>query len=737
MNPGFATVHQAAAGQLPLSLINNPCLDHWVSMAENGCVDVYTGKVELGQGIVTALAQIVADELLVDIAAVRMQPANTRYSPNESVTSGSLSIQHSGLSLRAVCAQIRLLFIQAVARKFHLDASMVTVINGEFVSNSRSYGTYWQIADGVDLHVAVTGFDAGTASGRRDYLGTSLRPIGLELKVSGQYPFIHDLTLPGMTHGRVLRPPSPYAVLGDLDLSEWQNSPGVVSIVRDGSLIGVIAEQEHIAERVVGQIARKAVWTEHDSLPLQSDLALWLRSGKCETTVLSRPSVHAKTPVAGAAGTFTGDFLKSFTKHASIGPSCAYAQAIADTGLKIWSHSQGIHNLKADLCLAFDRDAALVEIQHVPGSGCYGHNGADDVAYDAAWLCLHAHERPVRVQWSRSDELNWSPVGPAMSVRIEADVDENGGVLDWRHTVWGPGHSLRPGRAGTPTLLGSWYKESPHPALSAINAPLESGGGADRNLVPLYDFPCSALVCHRVVDCSLRTSALRALGAFGNVFAIESLIDDIAIGSGRDPLQYRLDNLRDERARSVLNAVAKLAAWHERHDGGRAGDVGMGIGFARYKTEGAYCAVVAKVKLTHEIRVEKLFIAVDVGEVINPDGVVQQIEGGAIQATSWALYEEAHFDRKGFIDGDWESYPIIKFSQVPDIEVEIMPGAGVAPVGAGEPSLGPTAAAIGNAVRDALGVRVRILPITPEAVIRAVDAQAAGIDNNVEFLRAM
>ncbi|MEO6985792.1 MAG: molybdopterin cofactor-binding domain-containing protein, partial [Paralcaligenes sp.] len=335
------------------------------------------------------------------------------------------------------------------------------------------------------------------------------------------------------------------------------------------------------------------------------------------------------------------------------------------------------------------------------------------------------------------DELNWSPVGPAMSVRIEADVDENGKVLDWRHTVWGPGHSLRPGRASTPTLLGSWYKEKPFPTVSSINAPLASGGGADRNLVPLYDFPCSALVCHRVVDCSLRTSALRALGAYGNVFAIESLIDDIAIESGRDPLQYRLDNLHDERARSVLRAVAKLASWHERPHSSAAGDTGMGMGFARYKTEGAYCAVIACVKLTHEIRVEKLFIAVDVGEVINPDGVVQQIEGGAIQATSWTLYEQAHFDRKGFVDGDWESYPIIRFSQVPDIVVEIMPGCGVTPVGAGEPSLGPTAAAIGNAVRDALGVRVRTLPISPEAVIRALDGQTAGIDKGVEFLKAM
>ncbi|GAB2891252.1 molybdopterin-dependent oxidoreductase [Paralcaligenes sp. KSB-10] len=721
MNNAFAPAHEVGAGQLPVSLKNNPYVDGWLSLARDGCIDAYTGKVELGQGIVTALAQIVADELLVDIASVRMVPASTQYSPDESITSGSLSVQHSGLSLRAVCAQTRNLFVQAAARKFNVVPSTVTVLNGEFVSGGRACGSYWQLAGEVDLHVRAEMPDAMLASTRRDYVGTNYRPFGLEQKTQGTYPFIHDLAMERMVHGRVLRPPSPYAVLGDLDLADWRSIPGIVGIVRNGSLIGVIAEQEYIAERVLRQIARAAVWAERDSLPSQRELSAWLRSRESETTVIERKPEHSGAVATYAEKWFSGDFLKPFIKHASIGPSCAYAQVTASTGLRVWSHSQGIHNLKTDLCAAFRMEPSRVEVQHVPGSGCYGHNGADDVAYDAAWLSLHADNRPVRVQWSRSDELNWSPLGSAMSVRIEADVDENAKVVEWRHTVWGPGHSLRPGRAATPTLLGSWYAEDAFPALSSINAPQSSGGGADRNIVPLYDFPHCALICHRALDISLRSSALRALGAFGNVFAIESMVDDIALAYGRDPLQYRLDNLSDPRAIAVLVKAAGLAGWNFDPERINDDDTGMGIGFARYKTGGAYCAVIAKVNVTHEIRVESLFIAVDVGEVINPEGVIQQIEGGAIQATSWTLYEQARFDAKGLVDGDWETYPIIRFSQVPDVIVEILPGAGRPPVGAGEPSLGPTAAAIGNAVRAALGVRVRNLPISPDEVVRAME----------------
>ncbi|WP_158215428.1 xanthine dehydrogenase family protein molybdopterin-binding subunit [Candidimonas nitroreducens] len=740
MCSAFAVAHEPKAGELPVSLRANPYLDAWLGFAADGRVDVYTGKVELGQGIVTALAQIAADELQVDLAAIRMHAATTGRGPNESMTSGSLSVQHSGLALRAACAYARVLCLRAVARECGRDPASVSLRDGRFICAGRDCGGYGQLARRIDLHVPVELVGPEWMSTRRAYVGVSSKPIGLQQKVEGAYPYIHDMVLDGMVHGRVLRPPAPGAVLGPLDLAAWRAQPGVLAVVRDGSLLGVVAEQEYLAERVLGRIAAAADWSRQPALPPQARLDSWLREQPCRTVRWSRrPGAAAveqgagHAPAASARGAaasgprpapgpgtrlYAGDFFKPYIKHASIGPSCAWALTRDDGSMQVWSHTQGIHNLKADLCLALGVDTGRLEVTHVPGSGCYGHNGADDAAYDAAWLSRHVPGRPLKLQWSRADELNWSPMGPAMAMRIEAEVDENARVLDWRHTVWGPGHSLRPGRADTPTLLGSWYTARPSPARPAVNAPAAAGGGADRNIVPLYDFPCSALVCHRVDGLPLRASAQRALGAFGNVYAIEAMVDDIALAHGLDPLQFRLDNLSDPRAAAVLRKACEMARWHER--GQAAPDTGLGLGFARYKTQGAYCAVVARVEVTHELRVRHLYIAVDVGEVINPEGVVQQIEGGAIQATSWALYEEAHFDAYGLVDGDWESYPILRFSQVPEVSVEILPGNGHPPVGAGEPSLGPAAAAIGNALRAALGVRVRSLPLTPDAIARAI-----------------
>jgi CO/xanthine dehydrogenase Mo-binding subunit len=744
VSSAFAVAHEPVAGELPVSLKANRYLDSWLGFAADGQVDVYTGKVELGQGIVTALAQIAADELQVSLAAIRMHAATTGRGPNESMTSGSLSVQHSGLALRAACAHARVLFMRAVARDCGRDPASVSLRDGRFVCAGQDRGGYGQLAGRVDLHVPVELMAPKWMSTRRDYVGSSARPMGLEQKVEGSYSYIHDMVFEGMAYGRVLRPPSPGAVLGRLDLAAWRAQPGVLAVARDGSLLGVVAEQEYIAERVLRQIAAAADWSRAPLLPPQAGLEQWLRAQPCKTvrwsraagssTVVEQDSPHARAlhdgPASGGprpvrkpgATLYSGDFFKPYIKHASIGPSCAWAWTRDDGSMQVWSHTQGIHNLKADLCLALGVDAARLEVMHVPGSGCYGHNGADDAAYDAVWLSRQMPGRPVKLQWSRADELNWSPMGPPMAMRIEAEVGADARVLDWRHTVWGPGHSLRPGRADTPTLLGSWYTEQPFPARAAVNAPPASGGGADRNLVPLYDFPCSELACHRVDGLPLRASAQRALGAFGNVFAIEAMIDDIALACGRDPLQFRLDNVNDPRAAAVLSKACEMAGWHARGDA--APDTGLGLGFARYKTHGAYCAVVARVEVTHEVCVRHLYIAVDVGEVINPEGVIQQIEGGAIQATSWALFEEAHFDAYGLVDGDWETYPILRFSQVPGVSVEILPGAGHPPVGAGEPSLGPTAAAIGNALRVALGVRVRSLPLTPEAITRAIQGEA-------------
>jgi CO/xanthine dehydrogenase Mo-binding subunit len=362
-----------------------------------------------------------------------------------------------------------------------------------------------------------------------------------------------------------------------------------------------------------------------------------------------------------------------------------------------------------------------VVVRHVQGAGCYGHNGADDVAFDAAWLARACPKRPVRVQWSRADELGWSPLGPAMAIELEAEVDSAGRVLTWRHESWSPGHGLRPGRGATPTLLGAWYLAQPFERVAASDAPPAVGGGGDRNADPLYAFAARTVVCRRVLDVPMRTSALRALGAFANVFAIESFMDELAFQAACDPLEYRLAELDDARAIGVLRAVAAQAGWRTRRAPAGEGR-GQGIGFARYKNTGAYCAVVADVTVEERVRVQRLHITVDVGLAINPDGVRQQIEGGALQATSWSLLEAAHFDRTRMLDPGWDSYPILRFPNAPQVDVQLLPNLGCPSVGAGEASLGPTAAAIANAVFDALGVRVRDLPLAPERIVRAMGA---------------
>jgi len=373
--------------------------------------------------------------------------------------------------------------------------------------------------------------------------------------------------------------------------------------------------------------------------------------------------------------------------------------------------------LRADLALVLKLPADRITVEHVEGAGCYGHNAADDVALDAALLAKQAAGQPVRVQWSRADEMSHAPFGAAMTIEIEADLDASNEIIDWRHAIWSNGHTARPGRAAQPALLAAFELAIPFPRTISTNPPQANGGGADRNSIPLYDFPSWHIESHRLLTMPIRTSALRTLGAQGNVFAIESFLDEIAAERGEDPVQFRLRHLRDERAKDVIHAVARRARWKPEKPTG----TGYGIGFARYKNTGAYCAVVAEIASAEEISVKKLTVAVDVGEAINPDGVINQIEGGAIQAASWALKERVRFDRQRITSTSWTEYPVLRFSEVPDVEVELIQRPDADPVGAGEAAHGPVTAAIANAVFDALGVRARHLPITRDSLIAMME----------------
>lgn len=703
---------QASGARLPGSLHVNRRLSQWLRIGADGVVEVSVGKVEIGQGIATALAQIAAQELDVALERVRMIPASTARSPDEAVTSGSLSIQESGSALRYACAEARSIYLAAAAAKLGVPVELLRVADGEIIAASGARTSYWQIADDRLLARDATGTVAPKPAAALDVASAAAPRLDLPDKIFGRPRFVHDLELPGMLHARALRPVSPFARLESLDAGRTQALPGVIGMVRDGNFAGVLADREETAVKALAQLAADARWSEAETLPDAAALKDWLKAQRAETKVVEERASDAQACVAK---TLHASYSRPYLAHASIAPSCALAQWRGDA-LHVWTHSQGIYNLRADLALAFGVPPQRITVAHAEGAGCYGHNGADDVAFDAALLARAANGRPVRLQWSRADELAWSPFGAAMAIELQADLDAAGSIVGWRHELWSNGHTSRPGRAKSPALLAAWHRENPSERLLAVNPPLANGGGADRNAVPPYEFAARRIVNHRLLDMPLRTSALRSLGAFANVFAIESFLDEIAAEQGEDTVKLRLRYLSDPRAKAVIEAASARAGWRgwQRREG-----CGHGIGYARYKNSGAYCAVVAEVEAGREIRVRRLVIAVDAGRVVNPDGVANQIEGGAVQAASWTLKEAVRFDRTRVTSDAWETYPILRFSEVPAVEVEILDRPEEASSGAGEAALGPTAAAIGNAVFDALGVRVRDLPITAERIVAA------------------
>ena len=674
---------------------------------------VSPGKVEIGQGIVTALAQIAADELDVDIGRVQMVRASTAASPNEGVTSGSLSVQQSGRAIRHASAEIRQIFLSAASDRLGVGIDSLDISDGTISGPGNVRTSYWELAGEVALDRDATPGAVPKTSAQRKLAGNSIQRLDIPDKVFAHPRFIHDSALPGMLHGRVLRSELSAAKLVLLPEDGARAIAGLVAIVRDGNFAGVVSETEDSAEAALKALRKGAAWSAGEMLPDEFQLAGWLKAQPAEPTVIDKKTAPQSRK---KSRTIRRQFTRPYLAHASIAPSCAMAQWTGDR-VHVWTHSQGVYFLRADLALVLKMPIENITVEHMEGAGCYGHNAADDVALDAVLLAKAAGGRPVRVLWSREDEMSHAPFGAAMAIEIEADLDEQGEILDWRHSIWSNGHTARPGRAAQPALLAATELANPFPRYISTNPLQAHGGGADRNSIPLYDFPSWQIECHRLLTMPIRTSALRTLGAQGNVFAIESFLDELAAERGEDPVDFRLRHLWDARAKDVIRSVAKRANWKPDRQTGR----GYGLGFARYKGTGAYCAVVAEVEGAEDISVKRLTISVDVGEAINPDGVANQIEGGAIQATSWVLKERVRFDNQRITSNSWTSYPILRFSAVPEVQVELILRPDSEPLGAGEAAHGPVTAAIANAVFDALGVRVRDLPITRDSLIAAME----------------
>ena len=699
---------------LPASLVTNPWISTWLTFGDDGTIGLRVGKVELGQGILTALTQIAAHELDVAPEAVGAAAANTVTSPDEGLTAGSLSITVSGAAVRRVCAETRELFRRAAARKAGLNIADVRLVSGVFAgTDGTRIGSYADLSGIVDLHVRVG--ESSLDVELTPPISKDLARIDLPDKVLGRPRFIHDLEFDGMLHARSVRPPGPGAHLEDAPPARVAAMPGVEQIVRDGDFLAVVARREGQATQAAEALAADASWSAGIELPDPDDIAGWLRTAEAETNHVRNDGAQHNDTSAVVSATYSRPYLA----HASIAPSCAVAH-FDDGRLEVWSHSQGVFTMGRAIAAALDLSPEAVAVQHVEGAGAYGHNAADDVAMDAALIATRVPGRHVRVLWSRADEMSWGPFGPAMVADVTASADEHGTITDWSYELWSNGHTARPGYAPRHVLLADAHRAGVPMLPPAVDPPADRGYGSQRNAEPYYDFARVDVTVHRLLTMPIRVSSLRSLGGNLNTFATESAIDELALAIGRDPLEMRLAHLSDARAREVLSTAAAAADWGAPLPDGH----GRGVAFCRYKNRSSYCAVVADVEATDRLHVTRLTIAVDVGRAVNVDGVRNQIEGGAIQATSWALFEQVRFDRHSITSTDWESYPIARFGEVPHVEVHLLHRPDEPPLGAGEATQGPVPAAIGNALADALGVRVRTLPFTHDNIVAAIDAQA-------------
>jgi nicotinate dehydrogenase subunit B len=669
----------------PNSLINSPNVSDWLDFTREGYVGIKTGKVEFGQGILTALLQIVADELNVPMESCHLVAASTVLSPNESFTAGSLSVQHSGTALRLASATAR---VRAVSE------------------------SYWSIAatSGWDILIDVDAL----VKRPDEYLlvGLSTPRIDLNRKVQGKPSFIQDVRVENLLYARVLRPPTRESTLVNLCVEEVFLGPEIEKIIIDGSFVAVIAQDEFSAQQVVTKLAAVSIWTTDSRGFSDEQLVDFLANAPADSQV-----VHERGRVTREDLSYRAAYLRPYLCHGSIGTVTAVAQWIDDC-LHIWSQTQGVYPLRSDLARVFDIDIDRIIVTHVEGAGCYGHNGADDVAFDAALVARHVPGKPVLVSWTREDELSWAPFGPAMSVDLAASLDDSGLITHWSHTVRGNGHSSRPSTLSSPSLLAYAHLASGVAIPPAGDPPMKRGGGTGRNSIPLYDFENCLVTVERLLDMPIRTSAMRALGAHLNVFAIESFLDELAHKSNQDPVEFRLRHLSDPRGRDVITKVAEISGWGQKLPEGS----GQGIGFARYKNQGAWCAVVAQVDVDTHVKVTNLWIAVDVGLVINPDGVINQIEGGALQSMSWTTKEQVRIFKGRVLSNNWEDYSILKFSEVPLIQTEILSRPYLPALGAGETSIGPTGAAIANALASAIDVRVRNMPLTRENILASMES---------------
>lgn len=697
-----------SGAQVLPGLATAPQVSDWVVPQPDGCLHFRSGRSELGQGVDAAFARIAAAELDLDPARIRIVAPDTEAGPDEGFTAGSLSMTQGGQAIRRVASALRALCLAAAARRLGCPVGSLSVDNDAI------------LRDGAPTELSLSGLAGEIDLARPVADHATPKPVGargldglpdtrdLSDRLTGA-PFLHDLAPDGLLHGRVLHPPHPEAEpTAPLDLDALRARPGVVTVVQDGRFLGLVAETEAHADAARSWAEARLRWdlpriAETDPFAaMEQSNAPMERLDGTDAPLPDRPPEIDRTS------------RRAFLSHGSIGPSVALAEWHGGH-LHVHSHSQGVHPLRRALAKVFALDPSEIRVTHVPGAGCYGHNGADDAALDAALLARAVPGRPVRLRWTRRDDFGAAPLGAAMTTRTRVWTGLDGGIEAMEVAVTSPPHSTRPGTAGAPCLYSAQLLADPHPMPEAPDLPPERGGGAARNATPLYALPAVSVSRKLVTGLPWRTSSLRALGAHLNVYAIETALDAAAHAAGADPFDYRRAHLDDPRAVAVLERLRDLSAPHRDADD-------WGIALARYKNRAAWAAVFVRVALADEVQVRRVCVAVDTGEVISPDGARNQIEGGVLQSLSWTLKEKIDLDGAAVATARWDDYPILRFSEVPPVDIALIDHPDAPPLGVAEAVQGPVAAALGNALQRLTGCEFPELPLRREAIVAALSA---------------
>ena len=715
------------------SIATHPNVDQWLEFTVDERIVVHTGKVDIGQRISTALAIIAAEELGVNYNRIDVKRTQTGLDPDEGFTAGSMSMQHSGNAVRLASATARRYLIDLAAEQIGHDSRTLVVDDG--IVQSRITGvqvSYWSLLTDKTLSIQIDETAPTKQPSDYSWIGKAVIPKGLVDIVRGKTVFVHDLQLPQMLHSRVVRPPHYAARIVNLDTAvlEHVEESGAIT-VRDGTFLAVAATDEYIAIKAAARLFHAIQWDLGNSIPTKDVFSALRTNPKVSLPVveggapIEKPVAPLSQPPEESTITLNSILEKPYLIHGSIGPSAACA-VYENNLLTIYTHSQGVYPLRGAIAEALQMPLDKVLVNFVPGAGCYGHNGADDAAFDAALIALAIPGKPIMLKWTREDEHAWEPYGSAMVCELRASLDENGKIIDWSHESYGDTFIMsRPaaGRTGSPAtkLLSNQFRtDAPKPSLP--EPAMGPHAGIHRNLEPLYTIPNPRLVKHLVRGLPLRTSALRTLGAFANIVAIESLIDQLADAAVVPPIEFRLRHLNDHRARHVLQSLSEQMV----ADGAGSGDArSSGVAFARYKNAAAYCAVGMELEVSEQanVRLIRAWIVADAGEVVDPAGLSTQLEGGLIQAASWSLYEEVTYDADGVTSRNWDTYPIIQFNNVPQVRTLLIDRPGEPCLGAGEAVGGPTGGAIANAIRRSTGLCMSRMPFNQSNIRTAAISQ--------------